>query len=279
MGFSLFRIAINVGGALGPLIATALASVDWSYVFWFNALCSLAYAAIAAARLPDDRAATTARRTRAEQTGEAASWGAILADGRFLAFLAAMLISVMVYAQLYATVPIAIEARGLPLTTYSTVLVVYSLVLICLELKVSSITRRYAPWIPGTLGTLILCAAIASFGLTLTSPVALVLSALALVCGLMISGPTMFAYPARFPLAIRGRAISLTQVAFSVGNALGPIVGVAVLDRGGSLVWGLCLLAGIVSAGLAALGMRPRAAAREEAPVQAAEEPAASTAT
>jgi uncharacterized protein (DUF885 family)/MFS family permease len=218
MGFSLFRIAINVGGALGPLIATALASVDWSYVFWFNALCSLAYAAIAAARLPDDGRRPTARRTRAEQTGEAASWGAILADGRFLAFLAAMLISVMVYAQLYATVPIAIEARGLPLTTYSTVLVVYSLVLICLELKVSPITRRYAPWIPGTLGTLILCAAIASFGLTLTSPVALVLSALALVCGLMISGPTMFAYPARFPLAIRGRAISLTQVASPSGT-------------------------------------------------------------
>lgn len=266
MGFSLFRIALNIGGAIGPLVATALAALDWSWVFWFNAACSVGFAIIAATRLPDDRAAAAARRAEVDESGERASWGEILSDVRFLAFLAAMLISVMVYAQLYSALPVAIEARDLPLTAYSTVLVVYALVLICFELKVSSITRRYPPWIPSALGTVILCAAIASFGLTLGSPLTLVLSAVALVCGLMISGPTMFAYPARFPKPIRGRAISLNQAAFSAGNALGPLVGVAVLERWGALLWVLCLLAGILSGWLAAVGMRPRGPARDEAP-------------
>ena len=263
MGFSLFRIALNIGAAVGPLIATLLADQNWAYVFWFNALCSLAYAGIAWAKLPHDDATLRERRVTSKDA-VASSWREVLSDMKFMAFLGAMLLSSIVYVQIYATLPAAIETRGLPLTTYSTVLIVYASVLICCELKISSITRRYPAWIPATIGTTVLCLAVSSFGVTLASPTTMILSSVLLVSGLMISGPTMFAYPAKFPKAIRGKCISLTQAAFSTGNAIGPVIGVFVFQRFGSLVWAMCFVAAVVSGALVAAGMHPRARQPDE---------------
>lgn len=257
MGFSLFRIALNVGAAIGPVIATFLANRDWTDVFWFNALCSLAFGAIAWAKLPRDDALLPRSAGAVEGGTAVGSWRQVLSDAKFMAFLGAMLLSSVVYVQVYSTLPAAIQARNFPLTTYSTVLTVYAGVLICCELKVSSITRRYPAWIPATIGTTILCLAIASFGVTLASPTTTILSAVLLVSGLMISGPIMFAYPAKFPKAVKGKCISLTQAAFSIGNAIGPVVGTFLFQRFGGLVWAMCFVAAVISGGLVAAGMRP----------------------
>jgi len=257
MGFSMFRIAINLGGAAGPLVATLLAQFNWTLVFWLNAACSLAYTAIAAAKLPKDAPRGASQIEENTPRARHATWRHVLRDHRFLAFLAAMFLSSMVYMQIYSTLPVAIEARSLPLATYSTLLTVSALIVICAELKISLIMRRFPAWIPSTVGTTILCLGVASFGLTLGSNVLLIASMAFMVMGLMTSGPTMFAYPASFPEAIRGKYIGANQAAFSAGNALGPVAGVAVFREYHDAVWVLCLVLAIVSGALVLIGMRP----------------------
>lgn len=256
MGFSMFRIAINLGAAVGPVLATLLAKVDWSLVFWLNAACSLAYAGIALTKLPQDE--TSAAQHGSEHTKNgSASWGYVLKDAKFWAFLLAMFLSSIVYMQIYSTLPVAIESRGLPLETYSLLLTVSAAIIISLELKISSVVRRFPGWIPATVGTTVLCLGVASFGLTLGSNWLLILSMVVMVSGLMTSGPTMFAYPASFPQVVRAKYIGANQAMFSAGNALGPVIGVAIFREFDSFVWVFCFILALVSGALVIVGMRP----------------------
>ena len=252
MGFSMFRIALNFGAALGPVIATALARDGWKFVFWFDAASTLALAAIALTMIPGGRA------TAARPAGGSSAWGTLMTDMRFLAFLSAMFLSAIVYTQFYAALPLGIQSEGKPLATYSKLLTVYAVLLICCELKISSIVCRFPIWVPATIGTTVLCLGIASFGLTLTSDAGLILSAVIMSSGLMVSGPTMFAYPARFPQAVRGTYIAANQAVFSAGMALGPIVGIALLNAYGRWVWAFCFALALISGAFCTAGMRPR---------------------
>lgn len=256
MGFSMYRIALNLGATLGPLLATALSRLDWAAVFWVNAACSLAFAVIAFLKLPNDRPVTTPDRPAAAASS-ASQWGQVLTDGRFLAFLGAMLLSSMVYIQVFSTLPMAIEASGKDLAVYSTLLTISSAMVIAMELKITALVKRYAAWMPALVGTTVLCLSVSSFGLTMGSTPGLILSVIFMVLGLMTSGPTMFAYPASFPLEVRGKYIGANQAAFSAGNALGPIAGVALFRAEPTLVWVGCLALTIASAGLILIGMRP----------------------
>ncbi|MFC4160853.1 MFS transporter [Chitinimonas lacunae] len=261
MGFSMFRIALNVGGAAGPLLATVLIPYGWHYVFALNAVCSIGYCLIALLMLPNESAAKATQATTPEI--HKVSWGALLTDGKFVAFLLSMLLSSVVFIQFTSTVPVAIESKGLPLASYSSLLTIYAIVLILLELKISAIVSRFQDWIPATVGTTLLCLGVASFGLSLGSDLLMKISATVLVVGLMISGPTMFAYPASFPMEMRSRYIGATQAAFSTGNALGPVIGLYLFNSYGSVVWIVCLVLAILSGLLVMVGMKPNAKSKE----------------
>jgi MFS family permease len=262
MGFSMLRIALNLGGAVGPVVATALAAWNWDLVFGFNSVTSLLLAGIAAAFIRDPRPATGDFREDAATPPAPLSWSHLMRDGRFLAFLGAMFLSSIVFTQIYATVPLGIEMQGMELKVYSTLLSTYALVTVLCELKVSSIVRRYPVWKPATLGTVVLCLGVASFGLTLHNAIGVVASTVLLVGGGMISGPTMFAYPGRFPIAVRRLYISANLAVFSAGLAVGPIVGIAIFNSYGGLVWVFCFVLALISGVLCVVGMRPPADVR-----------------
>lgn len=262
MAFSTLRIALNLGGALGPLAATAAAAVDWALVFWLNAACSLLYASIAWLKLPADTKESGSQHDGSAPSGAAesdtSSERALSRDPVFWAFLGAMFLSSIVFVQFISTVPIALEDRGSSLTVYSGLLVVFAVTLIFCELPITAHVRHYPSWIPGTVGTTLLCLAVASFGLTLDFGWAVVLSAAILVSGVMISGPTMFAFPATFPLASRRARIAWTQVAFSGGCAVGPAAGAAAYAAYGDWVWAGCLLLALICCALCVVSMRPQ---------------------
>ncbi len=269
MGFSMLRVALNLGGVIGPVLATILSQVDWAWVFWFNAAASLAYAMIAFIKIPDIRP-DKAEIVEGSTTVQTSGWHQLKRDFRFIAFLMAMFLSSIVYIQLYAVLPLAIENQGMPLATYSSLLSVYAFVLICFELKISAIVRHYPVWIPAAIGTTVLCLGIASFGITLGSQIGLIISAVIIVGGLMTSGPTMFAYPARFPVEVRSVYISANQASFSSGNAIGPILGVFIFTQFGGWVWVGCLVLALISGALIIYGMRPLQAKTDTTQVQVA---------
>jgi len=261
MGFSMMRIALNLGAALSPLIAAGLILVDWNLLLWFDAATALLYAILASRLLPDLR---IARETPAEQakSGTRTAYATLLRDGRFWFFLASVLIGSIIYVQYTVALPLKISAEGHTAGLYSVVLVTASAVLILCELKITSYVTRWPGHVAATAGTALMGIGVAAFGISGGSAVALIACTVVFVFGIMINGPTMFAYPSSFPSAVKARYISAHQATFGLGMALGPLFGVAMWVALGNGVWWLCGGLGLVAALCALLGMtapRPRA--------------------
>jgi predicted MFS family arabinose efflux permease len=258
MGFSMMRIALNLGAALSPLIAAGLILLDWNLLLWFDAATALLYAVLALRLLPDRRVEREASEPAA--SGTRAAYGILLRDGRFWFFLASVLIGSVIYVQYTVSLPLKITAEGHSAGLYSVVLVTASAVLILCELKITSFVTRWPGHVAATAGTVLMGLGVAGFGLSGGSAVALVACTVVFVFGIMINGPTMFAYPSTFPTAVKARYISAHQATFGLGMALGPLFGVAAWVALGNGVWWLCGTLGLVAALCALLGMTARPA-------------------
>ncbi|MEV4144072.1 MFS transporter [Amycolatopsis sp. NPDC049691] len=261
MGFSMMRIALNLGAALSPLIAAGLILLDWNLLLWFDAATALLYAVVAVQLLPDRR--VEREPASPKERGTRAAYGILLRDGRFWFFLASVLIGSVIYVQYTVSLPLKITAEGHSAGLYSVVLVTASAVLILCELKITSYVTRWPGHVAATAGTVLMGLGVAGFGLSGGSAVALVVCTVVFVFGIMVNGPTMFAYPSTFPAAVKARYISAHQATFGLGMALGPLFGVAAWVALGNGVWWLCGALGLVAALCALLGMkaaRPAAA-------------------
>lgn len=254
MGFSMMRIALNLGASLSPLIAAGLILLDWDLLLWFDATTALLYAVLAIRLLPDHRVERDAPAERSG-SGTRAAYATLLRDGRFWFFLASVLIGSIVYVQYTVALPLKITAEGHPTWLYSVVLVTASAVLILCELKITSYVTRWPGRVAATAGTALMGIGVAGFGVSGGSAVALIVCTVVFVFGIMINGPTMFAYPSTFPSAVKARYISAHQATFGLGMALGPLFGVATWIALGNGVWWLCGALGLVAALCALLGM------------------------
>lgn len=274
MGFSMFRVAMNVGAAIGPLLAAAVILVDWDLLFWIDGATALGYALVAALFLPGGRRAADRTATdAAAQSSAGAAYAQLLTDRRFLLYLAAMLLSAVVYVQFYAVLPLKIEAAGHPASVYSIVLATSSVLLITLELKVTAHVGRWRAAVAAGVGTTVFALGMLSLGLPGDSAVLIVLATVVAISGVMVSGPTMWAHPATTAIAVRSRYIAASQAIFGVGSAVGPVLGVWMWTRSGDGVWLACGLVGLASAGLAVLGMREDSSPVPDAVPDAVPEP------
>ncbi len=259
MGFSMMRIALNIGAVLSPLIAAGLILLDWNLLLWFDAATALVYAILARWLLPDPRTGRGAPGAVVQggKTGIRMGYGILLRDRRFWFFLVSTLIGAVIYVQFNVVLPLKISAEGHSTGLYSGVLVTASMVLILCELKITASVARWPGHVAATAGTVLMAVGAASFGVSGGSAVALVVCTVVFVFGTMINGPTMFAYPATFPAPVNARYISAHQATFGLGMAAGPLIGVAAWVWLGNGVWWLCGGLGLVAAGCARLGMKP----------------------
>jgi hypothetical protein len=253
----MMRIALNLGAALSPLIAAGLILLNWDLLLWFDAATALIYATLARWLLPNVRVEReTPDAAAPAKTGSRAAYGILLRDGRFWLFLASVMIGTVIYVQYTIALPLKISADGYSTGLYSAVLVTASAVLILCELKITTYVIRWPGYVAATAGTVLMGLGVAGFGVSGGSAVALVACTVVFVFGIMINGPTMFAYPATFPAPVRARYVSAHQASFGLGMAVGPLFGVAAWVGLGNGVWWLCGGLGLIAALCALLGMK-----------------------
>ncbi|GAA2393779.1 hypothetical protein Cme02nite_64550 [Catellatospora methionotrophica] len=257
LGFSMMRTAMNLGAVLSPLIAAGLILIDWNLLLWFDAVTALTYAVLARRLLPDLRIGHTTTGTSA--LGTRAAYAILLHDRRYWYFLGSVLLGTVIYVQYTIALPLMISAEGHPTGVYSAVLVTASAVLILCELKITTYVTRRPGHVAATAGTVLMGLGVAGFGISGGSVAALLACTVVFMLGIMVNGPTMFAYPATFPAAVKARYVSAHQATFGLGMALGPLFGVAAWLALGRGVWWLCGALGLLSALFALLGMRPAA--------------------
>jgi predicted MFS family arabinose efflux permease len=257
--FAFFRLALNVGAALGALIAGVLATRSYTELFTVEAV---AYAACAlviffglrhARPEPDPAAAEEL----AEQVADADQPPAASSTPPQARHLPAWVLCLLlfgvaaVYAQYQSTLPLQLVSHGYSTAFYGALLALNGVLVMALELPISSVTRRL-PWVlPIVAGVLLMTAGlVVSAVLTLTAVV--VIGFVAFTAGEMAFAPVTNAAVAELsPVGTEARYQGLLATAQSLGFSLGPAIGTSVFALShDALWWGTSVTTAALAAGL-----------------------------
>jgi predicted MFS family arabinose efflux permease len=254
MVFALYRWALNLGTTIAPLLGALLVTVSYDLLFWAEAAAAGGFALIAVVTLPR---ATPAggEPTSSEPAG---GYRCVVRDRRYLCFLLATALNSLVYIQYISALPLAMRDAGLATAWFSVVVALNGFIVITCELLVTKLTQRLPARRVVSVGFLLLGAGLSFYALPL-GVAGFVIGTVVWSSAEIVGGPTMFAYPGfAAPAHLRGRYVAAMQLMFSLGAAVGPVIGVAAYHVLGASVWWCCGAACAVALLLGRFAMSPQ---------------------
>src|SRR5438105_9164929 len=246
-GFAMYRLAVNAGVAAGPAVAGFLAQRSFLWLFIGDALTSGIYGCAAYLALPKDRGhAREPQRVRRVARR-------MLSDVRLVRMLVATLALAFVVHQAYATFPLHLARSGYTPVIYGSLMSLNGLLIIVIELWVTTVTRRLPALIAIAIGIMLSGIGFGAIGIA-SSAATLALTVVIWTFGEMVFSPVGAAYIADIPpLELRGRYQAAWAFTFSLGLMLAPIGGTLLYSVSPSALWftcfGLCLAAAELMAG------------------------------
>jgi MFS family permease len=236
------RTALNAGWAFGPAIGGLLSEYSWTLIFYADGLSTLAFGLIALRELPHGN----------RSTGVVARWGGIwreiFRNRPFMAFAAANLCVAIVFVQINSTFSLLITDGGFEPWVYGLVNSLNGLLVVLIELPLTTITRRYHPRSVIVVGYFLI-----GLGMVFAGGANSIGAFLAVIAiftlGEIIALPMASSYLAQLaPDAYRGRFMGVFGLTWSLAVLVGPKLGLTVYGRDPDLWWWICGALGTVAA-------------------------------
>ncbi len=251
--YALSRFCINLGFAAGLAVAGFLASRSFLLIFVGDALTSVLFGLLALFALP------TGMHSHVKQDPTQSGLSqALRSDHRFLLFLLASLTITIVYFQSQSTFALQVHALGLSNALYGTLISLNGLLIVFLELPISTLTQRL-PMVPViATGLLLIGLGFGLIAFASTFPL-LTLTVGIWTLGEMIHSPVSAAYVANLaPPHLRGRYQGTWGMTWSSGLILGPLLGTLIFSWSAEGLWLICGGLGMVSALLIVIAARKK---------------------
>lgn len=251
-GFAIYRLAVNLGHAVGPAIGGFVAERSFVWVFTADAATSIVAGIVALTLLPEGR------RSRREEDPVEGFRGALVADRSFLLFLVASTLVTLIAFQSTASFPLQMRAGGLTSAHYGLLMSFNGLLVVLFELPLVGITRRLRPRPVMAVGI-----ALTGLGFGLVawadSFAFFALTVFVWTAGEIVFTPVASAYVGDVaPDALRGRYYGASMLTHSLGIILGPGLGTAVYAVSPGGLWAGCAALGLVGALFVLASPRPR---------------------
>ncbi len=253
--FAVYRLAINLGMAIGPAVGGVLATIAFKYLFFVDGATSIAAGLVlAAVALPNGKkkrsfpagtpAPTTATRLRLSTAAHL--------DPRFLFFLAGVLPVTVIFFQHISSMPLYIvDDLGFTPRTFGLLFSLNCLLIVVLEIPLNAATAHWSHRRTLALGAIL---SGAGFGAMAFARDFWSLAGTVVIWtfGEMLFFPASAAYATDIaPDARRGEYSGLYTMVFSIAFGVGPWAGTVVLERAGARVlWGLTFLLGALAAAI-----------------------------
>jgi len=249
--YGLMYYAINLGQSIAPVVGGYVAAYSYRWLFWGDAFTTSLYAGLIL---------FTIRETLPRRTGQAGSNPGqfsvplrraavhILKDRPFMAYVLASFLSAMVYMQSLSTFPICLSQNGIGVATYGRLIAINPIMIVLLQLPITSAIARYHRGTVIVAGTAILGVGFGATGLVASVPL-YALTIMVWTLGELLQAPLMQAIVSDMaPVNMRGRYMGVFSMAFSSAIMIGAPLGGWVLERfGGPYVWGGCLAVGLLA--------------------------------
>jgi MFS family permease len=257
----LYRFGMNVGAAAAGVLGGLLATHSFSWLFYDNAIASLAFGVIIALLVRDPargagRADQQGPADRADQQGPEqstvkAGYLTILADRRLRRFLAMTFIAEFVYIQSAVGLPLHITSIGLSAADYGLLIGLNGVLVVLFELPITGAVSRRRPEYIIALGNVFTGAGLA---LTIFAGTMFWLAATVVLwtAGEMLYASMSAAYLGGLPLPhLVGRYQGLYGATITAGTGLGPLIGGLAYASSPKAFWALVGVTGLWSAQLA----------------------------
>jgi len=251
--FSAYRMMLNLGWAVGLALGGLLFDRNPHLLFVGDAVTSAGFALVAWRALPHG-----VRTTKHEERHLERARTSIRRDAGFMLFLGAVFMTAVVYMQNASTFALHLHDLGFSATTYGALQATNGLLVVLLELPITSWTQHHRRTSMVALGALLVGAGFVSLSVADTLP-ALVLMVVLWTLGEIVESPASSAFVAdRAPEHVRGRYQGAFGSMFAIAAVVGPLLGSALYDVNPDVLWFACGVVGAASAGLAlAAGRRP----------------------
>lgn len=226
IGYSIYYTVVNVGAALGPLVASFVrTTVGVESVFRVSAVTMLAMAIVTL--LFYEEPARAADEPRVATAGQAlGNLVRVLADGRFVTFLVIFSGFWVVFWQQYISLPIYVRTYVDPNANIDRLLAVEATAVILLTFAVNYATRKIPPFAAIIAGVLI--SSLSWLFLTLGSGVGYIVAALiVLAIGEVVQAPRYYEYISRLaPPGQQGLFMGYAFLPIGIGYLIaGPTAG------------------------------------------------------
>ncbi|MDQ3474368.1 MAG: MFS transporter [Acidobacteriota bacterium] len=241
MAFALSRLAVNLGMSIGPVIGGFLAMKSFRTLFYVDGTTAILAGTLIAFmpwRIQEampDVVATDSQST----TPPAVGYGSVLRDRRFVYFLIAMLPIEMVFFQTLAAMPLFV-VRDLQISeaAFGMLLAINTVMIIFTEVPLNTAMSNWSHRHTIALGALLV--GVGFGGLAISGDASAIAATVVVwTVGEMILLPASSAYVSDIaPPAQAGAYMGLYTMGFSLAFAIGPWLGVEVLERLGPVaVW------------------------------------------
>jgi len=233
--FAALRFTVNAGFALGAATAGLLAQRSFFLVFASDALTSVIFGVLAIVAIRDVKVHGPVGEQRRPP-----GYAALLGDRVFLLFLIAALLVAFVYLQSYSTFALQVRALGFSSAVYGGLIALNGLLIVLLELPLTSWTQHRPPRPVIAAGFLLVGIGFSLLAVAHVLPL-LILAVLTWTFGEMLNSPMAGAYVAdRAPVRLRGRYQGAWGLTWGLGLILGPVIGASLFAWNPSGFWLIC---------------------------------------
>jgi predicted MFS family arabinose efflux permease len=231
--YSLNRLAINLGWAVGGGLGGFIASFNYQYLFWVDGISNLFGAVLLYFVLAPSRNVATAAKTKKEVTGGRTAYQ----DGNYLIFIFLLFLFAMCFFQIFTTIPVFYKEQfhltvffiGMVMTMNGLIISIFEMITVFkLEGK-----RPLLHFI--SLGVVLIGIAFLMLNITGINKAALTITImLFFTFGEILSMPFMNSYFITRTLPHnRGQYAALYTVAWASAQAIGPFVGGIIAENYG----------------------------------------------
>ncbi len=249
MAFALNRLAINAGMSIGPVIGGFLTLIDYHYLFYANAVASIA----AGIYLSSTKwSSLSAEKIEEVSIQKPKLRFAILSDKRFLFFLFAIIPANLVFFQHLGALPLYIvDDLGYTTAAFGLFGAINTVLIIIAEVPLNNWMNNIPYKKSLIIGALLAGIGFGGFAIS-TTAIPLIISIIVFTFGEMIFFPVTAAYASEIaPQNKRGEYMGYYQMTFSFAFSAGPWLGTVVYQHYGSVIlWIGAFVFGLITAGL-----------------------------
>lgn len=246
--FALYRLAINLGMSIGPVIGGILSTINFSLLFYVDGLTSIAagifmiYSPWQKFHVPEE--------SNDKEKLLTYKRGSVFKNKKFIFFLLATIPVQIVFFQHIGAMPLFIvNELGFSTSTFGLLIAVNTILIILIEVPLNDAMSNWSNLKALSLGALLYGIGFGMMAI-MADLTPLIISIVVWTFGEMIFLPSAGVYVAEIsPEKQRGEYMGYYQMTFSFAFMIGPWLGAEVLEHiGSSSLWTGCFALGAISA-------------------------------